>query len=145
MITRRTSVAAFAAALVLALAWTAQSIGQPARPSRSTLEERVALLEARVSKLERLLEARREPPRRNPEERREAEEIPPDIKKALDELYPSAEVLDSGRHEASGNWWFLVRDDGKLYDIELSDAGKVLKNRRIAPGFRDPLLPNRPR
>lgn len=145
MITRRASVAACAAALLLALAWTAQSIGQPSRPSQATLEERVARLEARVSKLERLLEGRREMPRRDPEERREAEEIPPDIKKALDELYPTAEVLDSGRHDASGNWWFLVRDDGKLYDIELSDAGKVLKNRRLAPGSRDPQLPSRPR
>jgi hypothetical protein len=58
------------------------------------------------------------------------EGVPGVIADRLSALHPGGRVVERGRDREDGYWWFEVRRDGVLYDVEISEQGGVFKNHR---------------
>lgn len=59
------------------------------------------------------------------------EGLPEPIALRLKELHPTGRIVERGRDGGDGYWWFEVRSEGRLFDVEITDTGDVRKNRRI--------------
>ncbi len=144
--TRLTACAA--AAVVLLGAWWMQAEGADRHSSATDGEAvtaRLRGLEARVTLLEQRLENvvtalhndRKHQPETSPSEQPAPAaveglplDVPTTVRGRLLELHPGGRVIEHGRSEDDGYYWFEVRIDGRLMDVEITDEGEVRKNRR---------------
>lgn len=96
-----------------------------------TIERRISELEQRVRELERRLGQESSGSGRTPTMGIEPT-LPTAVRSTLDQLHPGAQVIESGRDVEDGYWWFEVRRNGQLFDVEIGNDGQVWQNRRIA-------------
>lgn len=92
-----------------------------------TIEQRLLDLEQRVTELERRLghESSRAT---DPATTGGDPNIPAVVRSRLDQLHPGGQVIESGWDIEDGYWWFDVRRDGQLFDVEISNEGQVIEN-----------------
>lgn len=53
--------------------------------------------------------------------------VPQVVRSKLAKLFPSGQLIDRGQDRDDGYYWFEVRSDRKVWDVEISEKGKLLK------------------
>ncbi|WP_428387954.1 hypothetical protein [Mucisphaera sp.] len=107
------------------------------------LENRLRGLEARVSQLEHQVAAltasgvAQQPAGTDVETADAAARLrglpastPEVVAKRLAELFPEGRVIEHGSDAGDGYYWFEIRVNGQLRDVEITEDGVVRKNRR---------------
>ncbi len=59
------------------------------------------------------------------------EGLPDEIARRLSELHPEGRIVERGRDQGDGYWWFEIRSGRQLFDVEITEQGDVRKNRPV--------------
>ena len=54
-------------------------------------------------------------------------DVPVAVRKKLAKLFPEGTLLDRGRDRDDGYYWFEIRRGGTVWDVEITDDGKLKK------------------